>query len=268
MLRKIWAFIKRDFLIQASYRFNFILTWANVFGSILIFYFIAKLFETGTSPYLVQYGGQYFPFVFIGIALTGSLTMTLFSLSANIRTEQLTGTLEAVLATPIKFYTLIICMSIWNFILSSLSIIVYLLFGAYFFGIKMINIDFLSTIVIFVLTILSFTSLSILSASFIIFFKKGDPISLLIGLFSGFLGGAYFPTDIFPKYLYGLSQLLPITYSLRALRMALLKGYDFKMLSSDIFILLGFCIVLLPLSVFIFRFSIKKAKIYGSLAHY
>lgn len=268
MFRQITAFIKRDLLIQLSYRLNFILNCFNIFGSILIFYFIAKLFEKQASSYLIEYSGGYFPFVFIGIVLSGSLTMLLGGLSRNLRTEQMMGTLEAILATPIRLYTLVIAMSIWNFLFASVSIIIYLIFGIYFFRIELINVDFFSAMVIFILTIISFSSIGILSASFIILFKRGDPISWLISIFSSFLGGAYFPVDILPRYLKNLSQILPITYALRALRYALLKGYNLKMLLPDTLVLLTFCIVLLPMSISIFQYAVKKAKIVGSLADY
>lgn len=268
MFCKIWAFIKRDFSIQLSYKLHFILTWFNIFGSILIFYFIAKLFEKGTSPYLTEYGGRYFPFVFIGVALSSCLAMTLGTLSGNIRTEQMTGTLEAILVTPIKLYTLVISMSIWNFLFASVSIIIYLLFGVYFFGVKLINVNFLNTIVIFILTIISFSSIGILSSSFIIVFKRGDPVNWLISIFSSFFGGAYFPVEVLPKYLKNLSQILPITYSLRSLRHTLLQGYSFKELLPDIAFLSFFSIILFPLSLLTFKYAVRRAKIGGTLAHY
>ena len=58
--RQIVAFVKRDFLIELSYKLHFLLTWLNIFGTVAIFYFIAKLFAGGMVPYLEEYGGQYF----------------------------------------------------------------------------------------------------------------------------------------------------------------------------------------------------------------
>ncbi len=268
MFHKILAFIKRDFLIQLSYKFNFILIWFNIFGFLLIFYFIAKSFGGETSPYFTEYGGKYFPFVFIGVALSGCLAMSIVTLSRNMRAEQITGTLEAVLATPIRLRTLIISMSMCNLLYTLTSVIVFLLFGKYFFGIGLISANFISTITIFFLIVIFFNCIGLLASSFIIVFKRGEPISWLISIFSSFLGGAYFPIDVLPKYLKNISQVLPTTYALRALRKALLKGDDLKVLLPDIFILSAFCITLLPLSIAIFKFAVKKAKIAGSLTHY
>lgn len=59
-LRQLGAFIKRDFLIELSYELHFVLLWLNIFGSIAIIYFVAKLFGGKVSLYLGEYGGQYF----------------------------------------------------------------------------------------------------------------------------------------------------------------------------------------------------------------
>jgi ABC-2 type transport system permease protein len=265
---KVFAFIKRDFLTELSYRLQFVLSWLGIFLSVLIFYYISRLFEKTESPYLTEYGGKYFPFVFIGIAFSGYLALALGSFSANIRREQLTGTLEAMLVTPTKLSTIIISISLWNFIFNSISILIYLLFGVCFFGIDLTGANFFSAAIILILTVLPLCSIGIISAAFIMVFKRGDPIVWFINLFSGLFGGVYFPIAILPDSLRIVSYFLPITYSLKALRYALLRGYSFKMLLPEIAVLFAFSIVLLPLSISIFKYATKKAKVAGSLTHY
>lgn len=266
--RKVLVFVKRDFLIESSYKLQFILTWLNIFGSIAIFYFIAKLFGKEVSSHLGEYGGQYFPFAFIGIAFSGYLAIALTSFSRNIRTEQMMGTLEAIFLSPTNAAILIIAMSVWNFIFASISILIYFLFGVFFFGINLSNANFFGAMIPFILSIISFSSIGIISASFVMIFKRGDPIAWGITLFSNFLGGAYFPITVLPNNLQFVSRLLPITYSLRSIRLALLQGYNYKMLISDISILLLFCFILLPISLLIFQYAVKKAKKDGTLVCY
>lgn len=265
---KAAAFIRRDFLIELSYKLQFILSGLGIFLSALIFYYISKLFENAEIPHLAEYGGKYFPYVFIGITISGYLALALGSFSANIRKEQLTGTLEAMLVTPTKLSTIIISISLWNFIFNSISIFIYLLLGVCIFGLDLAGANFLSAAVILILTVFSFSSIGIISAAFIIVFKRGDPIAWLMSLVSGLFGGVYFPVSILPENLQFVSYFIPITYSLRALRRALLRGCDFQVLLPDIAVLFIFCIVLLPLSILIFEYAARKAKFAGSLAHY
>lgn len=265
---KIFAFIKKDFLIQISYRVAFILQWLGIFVSVATFYFIAKLFGHGATPYLKEYQTGYFAFVLIGITFSGYLTTAIYSFSRNIREEQMMGTLEAILVTPIKIPVIIISMPLWNFIFTSLSTIMYLLFGVLFFELDLSRMNLIASLIILVLTIISFSGIGIISAAFIMILKRGDPVTWLVSTFSQFFGGVFFPITMLPKGLQVISYFLPITYSLRGFRHAILQGYTLKMLIPEIVMLLSFCVVLLPLSIVIFRYAVKKAKIDGSLTYY
>jgi len=262
------AFIKKDVLVELSYKLQFVLSWVGIFLSVLIFYYISRLFGKIESPYLAEYGGEYFPFVFIGIMLSGYLALALGSFSVNIRNEQLTGTLEAMFATPAKPSTIISSISLWNFIFNSISIVIYLLFGIFIFGINLSKANFMGAFIILFLTILSLSSIGIISAAFTMVFKRGDPVAWLLNLSSAFFSGVYFPVNILPDNLRIISNLIPVTYSLRGLRNALLLGHGFKALMPDMVILLVFCVILLPLSLLIFNYATKKSKITGSLTHY
>lgn len=265
---KLAAFIKRDFITETSYRLSFVLIWFGIFVSVFTFYFIAKLFGQGAIPYLKDYGGDYFSFVLIGIAFSNCLASVLSNFSVSLRHEQMLGTLEAILMTPTKISTIMISTSIWNFIVSSLTLILYFLFGFLFFGFHFINVNFSIVFITLFLTVISFSSVGIISAAFIMIFKKGDPIAWVIATFSALFGGVYFPITVLPKKLQIISHFLPMTYSLRIIRFSLLQNYPLKLLAADMMTLLFFTIILLPLSIFIFRYSIRRAKIDGSLVHY
>lgn len=267
-MRKAVAFIKKDFLNHISYKLDFFLGWLGILVQIITFYFISRLFGKEPGFYLRDYGGQYFPFVLIGIAFSGYLSNALKDFSNNIRQEQLMGTLEAMLATPTKFSTVITSMSLWSFIYASISVFIYLACGVLFFGLDLSQANFFGALVIFILTIFSFSGIGVLSASFIVVFKRGDPINWLISILSTLFGGVYFPISVLPEELQSAAYLFPITYSLRSLRHALLQGYAFKMLLPDIIVLFGFCVVFLPFSILVFKYAVKKAKIDGTLAHY
>lgn len=262
------AFIKKDVLMQVSYKLDFMLSLLGVFVSVATFYFISRVFGKGTAFYLKDYGGQYFPFVLIGIAFNNYLSTSLMTFSSKLRQEQVMGTLEAMLVTPTKVSTVIISLSLWNFIFSSISVILYLLFGILFFGVNFKGANFIGAAVILFLTMICFSSIGIISASFIMIFKRGDPVTWLISKFSALFGGVYFPITVLPKGLQTISYFLPVTYSLRALRHTLLQGYPLGLLGYDISILMFFSVFLLPLSVFIFKYAVKTAKMNGSLLHY
>jgi ABC-2 type transport system permease protein len=267
-LRKIVAFIRKDFLLQASYRLNFILIWLAIPVQVATFYFIAKLFGNSNSPYLKECGGDYFPFVLIGIAFSNYLSTALRSLATKIREEQMMGTLEAIVLTPTKILTLAVSLPCWDFIFALINISIYLFTGICLLGVKLPSVDIFAVGIILFLIVVSSSSIGMLSAAFIVVFKKGDPIVWAVSSFTIFFGGAFFPVELLPKSLQYISNILPVTYSIRALRRSVLQGYSFKMLAHDIGMLTVLCVLLFLFSLWLFNCAIKKAKKDGSLAHY
>ncbi|MDO8737321.1 MAG: ABC transporter permease [Thermoleophilia bacterium] len=268
--RKPMAFLKKDFLMEISYKFSFVLQFASIFFSVVMFYFVAKLLGDAPSVQssLSEYGGDYFSFVLIGIAFSNFLSVGLGSFATSIRSEQMIGTLEAMLVTPTRLSNIVLSSSQWSFAFTSLRVGVYLLIGGLFFGVSFAGAAVLPALLALVLTVVAFSSLGIISASFIMVYKRGDPIAFVLATSSTLLGGVYYPISVLPGWLQSLSYLFPITYSLRAIRLSLLQGAGFDEVGSDLLALLAFSCITIPISLFCFRLAVRRAKRDGSLAHY
>lgn len=267
-IEKPLAFVWRDFISETSYKFSFLMQLFSILVSTLTFFFISKLLGDVGVKYLKPYGGNYFSFVLIGIAFYGYLGVSMRSLSESIREGQMLGTLEALLVTQTEIPTIIFSSSLYSFIWASFRVAVYLLLGVFVFGVNMSNANLLGALLILLLTILSFSGLGIISASFIMIMKRGDPISWTFTSISGLLGGLYFPISVLPGWLQKFSSLLPVTYSLEGMRLALLKGYSLSELMPNILALIIFSIIILPLSILIFGYAVRRAKIDGTLTQY
>ena len=267
-IEKPLAFVWRDFIHELSYKFAFLMQFVNIFISTAIFFFLSKLLGSVGEAYLEPYGGDYFSFVLIGIAFYNYLDVSMRSLTATIRNGQMLGTLEALLVTQTEIPTIILSSSIYSFIWASIRVAIYLILGAFVFSINMNNVNLAGAFVVLILTIISFSSLGIMSASFIMVLKRGDPVSWIFTGFSGLLGGLYYPISVLPEWLQKLSYLLPVTYALEGMRLAVLKGYSLAALQPNILALLLFSVIMLPLSILLFGFAVKKAKQDGTLTQY
>jgi ABC-2 type transport system permease protein len=264
----IFAFLKRDWLQESSYRFSFILQFVGIFFSVTMFYFISDLFGHAAAPYLTPYGADYFTFVLIGIAFSGYFSIGISSFSQKIRTAQTTGTLEAMLSTPTHYSAIIFASSLWDYLVTTVRVFVYIAVGVLLIGVSFTNANYFSALVILFLSIITYSSLGIIAASFIMVLKRGDPVTWLISSISSLLGGVYYPVAILPEGLRWLASLIPVTYSLHGMRLALLQGADISELSTEVLVLILFSSILLPLSLITFQYSVKRAKIDGSLTQY
>ena len=267
-MHRALAFLRRDWRLQLSYRFSFLLQFFGIFFNLLVFYFLSKLVGNSAAPYLKPYGGNYFAFVLIGLAFSGYFGVGLNSFAANLREAQTTGTLEAMLMTPTRLSTVIMSSSIYDYGFVTFQVFVYLALGGLLFGVQLDKGNTPAALVVLILTIIAMTSLGIIAASFIMVLKRGDPVTLLISSLAVLLGGVYYPVQLMPQWLQQLSRLLPITYSLDAMRRALLNNASFQEIMPDIIALAIFGIVLVPVSLLIFRYAVHRAKVDGSLAHF
>jgi len=262
------AFLRRDFSLNISYRVSFIFQFLGIFFGVATFYFVARVFGQAVSPQLQAYGGDYFSFVLVGLAFSGFTGLALRGFAGAIREGQSMGTLELMLLSPTRLGSILLSSSIWDYLMNCFNVVIYLLFGALVFGADLSRANVLSALLVLVLSILAFSGIGIISAAFVLVLKKGDPVAWVFGSVQGLLAGVMYPVSVLPDILQKFSALLPLTYSLEAMRLAVLKGYSVLQLLPQILALIAFSVVLLPLSLWVFRRAVRQAKKEGSLAQY
>lgn len=268
MFRQIFALIKKDFLIETSYKLAFLLNIFTVVSTLLIYFFIDKLFGSRVTQQLKEFGVNYFSYVLLSIAFFSYIGVGIGSFSARIRLEQVQGTLESLLLTPARISVILASFALWNLIFATLDVGIYIGLGIFVFKINFSNVNVISTVVILILSVFSFSSLGIISASFIIIFKRGNPVGWVINTLEGLIGGVYFPVTVMPVWLQLLAKFLPITYAIRAMELAVYKGYSLGQLKTEWGFLLIFLIILVPLSFSSFKYALKRARLQGGLAKY
>lgn len=268
MYKKIFAIVKKDFLIETSYKISFIFNLFSVVVTLFTYFFIDKLFGHKVNDYLQEFGVNYFSYVLISMAFFSYIGVGLGSFASRIRAEQIQGTLESLIITPTKINTILLGMGLWNFIIASFDLFIYIILGIFMFKIDFSNVNLLSTTLTLMLTVISFSSLGIISASFILIFKRGNPIAWIINTLEGLLGGVYFPITVMPDWLQICANFLPITHAIRAIQLSVYKNFGIIELKNELLILLIFSITLFPLSSYIFNAALKKTRIQGTLSQY
>jgi ABC-2 type transport system permease protein len=265
---KFFAFIKKDILVTLSYRFKLVLGVGGILATLLFFYFIGKTFSGAISPYLEEYGNDYFSYVLVGIATSNFVTLGLSALANQIRSAQVEGTLEYLLATPTSIYTILIGNTLWSFISAFFTAAAILFLGAVFLHFRVsLNAAFVSLLIL-LLTFLAFLVVGMLSASFVIIFKRGNPIEYLLGWSSFFLGSVIFPVEVLPRLFQIAAQFLPITHAVQALRKLLLAESTPTEILPSLVKLCIFIVILAPFSTLFLHYSVNRAKRDGNLSQY
>ena len=267
-LRTFLAFLQRDWRIERSYRLAFLLQLGQMLFSAGVFYFLGELVNGLDLRGLRAYGGDYFAFVLIGLAMRGYFSTALNGFSQSIRTEQTTGTLEAMLTTPARLESLIFGAAGWAYLMTTLQLGLYLGLGAALGRLHLAQANLGAAALTLALSLVTYSSLGVLAASFIMLYKRGNPVTWIFQAVSDFLGGMYYPVEVLPSLLQAAAAFLPVTYSLRAMRLSLLQNAPWSALWPDLGALAGFAILSLPLGAAAFRYAVRRARVEGSLVGY
>jgi ABC-2 type transport system permease protein len=263
-----FAFLKRDFLVAASYKTAFAADALGIVFKVITFYYIGAVFGGVVAPSLAAYGHDYFAFLIVGIALMDFVHTSLETFAVSIRESQMTGTLEVVLLSPIRLPQMVVYSSLWPYVFTAMRFLTYVLTGVGFFGLQISAHGIVPAAAVLLLTILCFAPLGIISAAVIMVFKKGAWFQMLINGASALLAGVAYPVDVLPKWASQVSYYLPLTHSVNAMRASLLNGKGLAELSTDLLFLAGFAVVLMPLSLWIFGLAVDRTKQLGTLTHY
>lgn len=271
LLRRIKAFVIRDFQLAISYRFEFLIKILWILGITTTFYFISRLAGGSFIDFKYPNWENLLVAWLTGLAMLNYFLVGFSSLSNAIRREQMQGTLESVLLTPINVPTLILSSSAWYYVEATFYSFLYLFFGWFFFNVQYRG-NFLLATLFLVLTTMCLACLGILSASFAMVFKRGDPFAILIGVGTALFSGVFFPKEMLTEELGNagtvLSAINPSTHGLQGIRDILIQGKTFAEVQSEFMILLGFLVVLLPFSLWVFSRAVSRAKREGSLIQY
>ncbi len=268
MWYKARAFFRRDLIIETSYKMAFLLSLLASVFPIVSFFFIGKLMEGQENPSLDEYGGAYFPFALIGLAFTRFFQLAITTFSNTMRRAQMAGCLEAILSSQTDSRLVVLFSSTYSFVAATFQLIVMFGVGVVLMGFSFANTNVPAMLLSVLLSLIVFVSFGILAAAGTIIFKKGEPFSWFFVTVSGILAGALFPIEVMPEWLQSISLIVPITYSLEALRLSILQGHSIAMLSDQLLILAVIGGVMLPASLQFFKWSVEKGKRNGSLVHY
>lgn len=265
-LPKLVAFVLKGYTLERSYRPNFFARYVEALTGVVFVYFLGKLFAT--PPAAVEaYGVDYFTFALVGTAFSQYFNIVFRQFALGLREEMLTGTVEPLLVTVTSPTLALLGGSLWT-VLEGLVILFFQLGLGWLLGARFGDANWAVALLVTLLALVSFSAWGIASAGFVLIFKKGDPIAWLVAGTTFIFGGVYFPVTLLPPWLRIISYLLPVTYALEAIRGALFLGSTLRELLLPLAALTAFMVVLLPVSLWLFRHAIGRARRDGSLAHY
>jgi ABC-2 type transport system permease protein len=266
-LREVWLFFWRDLCVARTYRTLFVLEVIEALFGAAMFFYVARFVDSPQLEHALPQGGSYFAFSLIGFVFLDYLNAAMDTFDHSLAEARDTGTLEHLLVTQTSLPLILAGSAIYPFVVTTVRIAVYIAWGALLFGFPLHDANWIAVAAVLLATLLAFSGLGILSASYVLLFKRGNPAKWFLLGISSVAGGMLFPVSILPDWLQLVARLNPVTYALDAMRAALLGGAGLHAVLRPLLVLLLFAAVLLPVSMAVFAWALRRTKTTGTLMH-
>lgn len=267
ILQNLFLFFARDLRIAATYRSPFIFEAVEALFGAALFYYVARFVDSPSLRAALPQGDSYFAYSLVGFVFFDYLNAALDTFDRSLLEARDSGTLEPLLVTQASLPLILTGSAFYPFVATTVRIAVYFAWAVLLFHFPLHAANWLSVAAVLIATLLAFSGLGILSAAYLLLFKRGNPAKWFLLGVSSVASGMLFPVSILPPWLQFVAYLNPVTYALDAMRAALLDGAGISAIVHPLLILLLFAAVLLPASFIIFSWALRRTKMTGTLTH-
>jgi ABC-2 type transport system permease protein len=267
-IRKLPAFMRRDFLVAWSYRMSFASDLVNLAGQALVFAFIGKMIDPSDLPTFQGQEVTYLEFTAVGIALGVFIHFGLRRVSTAIRNEQLMGTLESLLVTPTRTATLQIGSVFFDLIYIPLQTTIFLAAIALGFGLHLDPAGIFPATAVLLVFIPFVWGLGVLSAAATLTFRRGMNAVALGAILLALGSGLYFPVELLPGWVTTAAQLNPIALAVEGMRNALLGGARWPEIAPVIAKLAPLSALSLAVGIVAFKLALRREQRRGTIGLY
>lgn len=267
-IRKLPAFLRRDFLVAWSYKLAFVSGWVNLLVQTFLFYFVSRLVDTSKLPTFAGRRPGYMEFVIVGIVVSSFLQIGLSRVVTAIRNEQLIGTLESLLMTPTSPATLQLGLVFYDLFYVPLRTFLFLGGASLLFELDMHFNELVPAVAVLLAFIPIVWGLGVTSTAAMLTFRHGLGLVGIGGTLITLLSGAYFPIGLLPDWAVRISAFNPMKITLDAAREVLLGrgGWDEVLPALAVLIPMG--LVALFVGVAAFRLALARERRRGTLGMY
>lgn len=260
------AALRRDFALARSYRLPYVMDLANTLFNLTLLFGIAGLVARPHGAGASMPGG-YLGFAVLGIILLRLAQSGLYAQGARLRSEQTTGTLEALLGGPSPAWKLVLAGSSYDMAQAGVSSVLTLALAMAVFGVRLSagGIEAAIAIAAFLAATGFVVALGLALSAFTLVFKQaGAAIALGVAALS-VLSGVYFPLSVLPAPVRIVGHAIPFTWGLEVLRAALLSGQArWGLLGA----LVGVDVVGLAVAVRLVDAAVRRCRRTGALGLY
>ncbi len=209
------------------------------------------------DPFVVQTVGiipgnpNYFEFMAPGIMAMVIMMAAMIGLAGSVSRERELGTLDGILSAPISRLSIIVGKSFAQGVRGLLQAALTLILAILLFGV-VVHGNFGLLILLLILTVFSFIGIGIMISAIASEQETAMTIMMTVMFPMMFLSGAFFPIQQMPTALQWISKIIPLTYSVEALRKCIVLGTGISGMLTEVWVMLAFGVVFMAIAIPVF----------------
>jgi ABC-2 type transport system permease protein len=266
-LRPILALAGASARTAMSYRLRFVLSLVSAMITVIPVYFVARALQPMMEKSIRAEGREYFAFLLLGFVVLSLVAVCVDTLPSMVSGDINNGFFEAILGTPAGTPSVLLGLTGYAFVFSLARASFMVALGA-ILGVHLAWSRMPEASIIVVLLLVAHFGIGLLATAFVIAFRTTLSLPQLLLSASGLLGGVYWPTTVIPSWVQNVSDLLPISYGLRALRRTVLDGLPLTAVSDDVLTLAAYAAFLTAVGVLSIATALAFARKRGTLSQY
>lgn len=210
-----------------------------------------------TNPFVVETKGiipgnpNYFEFMAPGIMAMVIMMAAMIGLAGSVSRERELGTMDGILSAPISRLSIVVGKSFAQGVRGLLQAALTLILAILLFGV-VVHGNLGLVILLLILTVFSFVGIGIMISAIASDQETAMTIMMTVMFPMMFLSGAFFPVQQMPMVLQWISKIIPLTYSVEALRKCIVLGTGLAGMTTEVWVMLAFGVVFLAIAIPVF----------------
>jgi len=253
-LRAVVAVAAKDWRQYWRYPLNAVSSVLQPIVWLTPVYFMGQAFSVnGKAIGFAAYSGtsDYISFILIGTALSSFINAVFWGMGYALKNDMDAGVLESNWLAPIPRSVLLIGHTITNLIVTAITAVIMLIFGALLFGFEVTG-SVLAALAATLPMLIGLYGFGFLFAAIVLVMREANTLvdvsSFLVQIFSG----ANFPVTILPKWLLPVALLLPLTYGFDAMRGILLGTTTLLPIPIEVVLMIVFMFIMIVFGLYAF----------------
>lgn len=266
-MRSALALIRANFLTAASYRLAWVMSIAGLAFQIVPTYYISKVLDPVLGSAIKGEGSDYFGFLVMGTVAYLLLAAAVDSLPRALERGINTGTLELIFSTPSSVPSLLVGLTGYELLWATARCLV-VIGAATAFGFHAHWLRFGEAAAILALIVVTYFGAGMVAGAIMIAYRRTGQLQTLVIVGSAMIGGVLYPTKLIPAWAARFSDLVPMTYGIRAVRRVTIDDWPLRAVLPDVGMLSVFCVAFLAIGSLAMTHALRRARAEGTLSQY